>query len=302
MRVLIAVAGLMLLAGAAWASTIWSVYFAGGRTEVLAAHPDEDIETFDLGSGIYVLHGAGGNVTVLTGPEGLLVIDTGLPRTSTKLADALAAISDDPVMHIINTHSHSDHAGGNAEIANDETQIFAHAAARTELRKQVGSLFTQGDLPTVVFEERHSFEFNGQEIHLIHVPGAHSNNDVVVTIQPANVIASGDAFMTTALPYLAVEQGASLDGHLSAQSILLALADENTRIVPGHGDISDRNDLVEVNEDLRNIRERLAWLKDMGVPRVARVFFHPLRGWPEERLTEGDWEKYWTSLAWDSLP
>ena len=302
MRIFLGILFVVIALGGFWAWTIWSVYLAGGESIIEEPGTDAPIETVRLDDGFNVLIGAGGNITVSVGRDGVLVVDTGYASMSPGVVAAIRALSDAAVIRIINTHSHGDHAGGNSAVAAEGADIIAHTNAKTEMTKLLGSEFTTADLPTFVFEERHSLEFNGQNIELIHAPGAHSNSDVVVVFQPANLIAAGDTLVTSGLPYLALELGASLDGHLAAQDLLLALSDEETRLVPGHGSVAGLVELIEVNRDLWRVRDRLAWLKDMGVPRQLRILFHPLRGWPKDRQEEGDWEKYWTSHAWDSLP
>lgn len=302
MRIVAVVLGLLVLAGAFWAWTIWSVYFAGGKTDIRPPEDDAPIEVIDMGDGFSVLSGAGGNITLLEGEDAILLVDTGFPNMSAGVVAAVQSVSDKPVRFIINTHSHGDHSGGNAALAGPETEIIAHSIARDEMSAFLGAGVESEGIPTTVFDGSFSFEFADQTISLTHVPGAHSISDVLVEFQPANIIAAGDAFMTTGLPYLAVEQGASADGHLNAQAVLIALTNADTRIIPGHGDLADQSNLLEINSKLQRIRNRIKWLKDMGVPKKLRVLFHPVQGWPKELQSDGDWEKYWSALVWDSLP
>ncbi|NND42734.1 MAG: MBL fold metallo-hydrolase [Silicimonas sp.] len=294
-------AGLLLAIGA-WVWTIYSVYFAGGQTVVTRPSPADPIDVVPIVDGFYVLIGAGGNITVSVGDDGLLIVDTGYREMSPAIMSALKTLTDAPVARIVNTHAHNDHAEGNAALGQASTRTVAHLNTLESMMSLLGDPFSEEDFPTVTFEDRHVFQFNGQEVELIHAPQAHTNGDAIVIFRPANVIAAGDTFVSDGLPFFSLRSGATLDGHLAAQDLLLALADSETRIVPGHGELADRDLLAEVNGDLRGVRNRLATLKEWNVPRRLRVLFHPLAGWPRSKLTDGDWEKYWTSLVWDSLP
>ena len=300
-RALIGVATLGCLAAAFWGWTIWSVYFAGGPSEFTEPQPGDPLEVIALADGFSLIKGAGGNITVMDGEDGLLIIDTGYKQMAPQVLATLREISETPLITIVNTHGHDDHSGGNVAIAGETVQIAAHSWTLSDVHSAYGAEFL-GVLPNVVVENRHEFEFNGQKIRLIHVPFAHTAGDIIAVFEPANIIVTGDAFYTNMLPYLSTRTGATIDGHLSAQTLIVALSDADTRIIPGHGDVTDRSGAAEVNRDLQRIRDRLAWSKRTGLPREAALLLHPLRGWPASRQLDGDWEKFWVGIVWETLP
>lgn len=301
MRALVGFATLFCIATAYWGWTIWAIYFAGGPTKLPTPKVGDVLQIINLSDGFSVIDGAGGNITVLDGEDGLLVFDTGYEHMVPQVLEALHDISDSPTVTIVNTHGHDDHMGGNAAVAGDTAQIAAHEWTLEDMREGYGAKYL-GILPNIVIEERHEFEFNGQTVHLIHAPFAHTAGDLVSFIEPANIVVAGDTLNTKMLPYISTRTGATLDGHLSAQTLILALSDEKTRIIPGHGEITDRAGVAELNGDLQRIRDRLARLKALGLPREAALLLHPLRGWPESRELDGDWEKFWVSIVWNTLP
>jgi len=302
LRYLMAFLILATVAGGAWAASIWSMYFAGGQTIVKVPEPGSPLETIDLGNGFYALLGAGGNITVSVGSDGILIVDTGIGSMGATVQHAVLTLGDPKEVRLVNTHAHGDHSGGNAEYVGLPAKLFLQDTTYNILRAKKETLALVTGLQTVTFDDRISFEFNGQDVELIHVPKAHTEGDLIAVFQPANIIATGDVFQTVGLPHLGPRSGGTLDGILNAEDKLMALSDTATKIVPGHGPIADRAVLADVKEDLQRTRDRLAWLKKMGVPRTLRVLFHPLRGWPAERQVEGDYENYWTGLAWDTLP
>lgn len=300
---LIAAATLLLaLFAVFWGWTIYSVYFAGGRTVLDRPEPSDGVDIVEITNGFHAIQGAGGNITVSVGADGVLVVDTGYREMSEAVIAAIRSVSNAKVVTIVNTHFHHDHAEGNSVVGETATETIAQENSLTHMKSLFGNPYTEADLPTLTFEDRHTFHFNGQDVELVHAPQAHTDSDAIVVFRPANVIAAGDTLMTDALPYFSLGTGATLDGHLAGQDLLLALADSQTHIVPGHGTLTNRETLIEIHDDLKAVRDRLATLKSWGVPRKARILFHPLAGWPKSRQLDGDWERFWTSIAWDSLP
>ena len=300
-KVLFGSAALICLFGAFWTWTLWSVYFAGGPTIIEPPHADTEITVTTLSDGFHVLQGAGSNITVLDGPDGLLVIDTGFLKMAPAILAAIRSFSEAPVITVVNTHNHGDHAEANPAIASDTAQVAMHSWSIEDLRI-AGKTELLGKRPNIVVEDRHEFRFNGQTVRLIHAPLAHTAGDLVAVFEPANIVVTGDTLFTDKLPYLSVRTGATLDGHLAAQTMIIALSDADTVIVPGHGEITDRQGAREVNGDLQRIRDRLAWAKGIGLPREAALLLHPIRGWPASRQLDGDWEKFWVSFVWGTLP
>lgn len=293
------IAGIAALLGL-YAFTLWSVYFAGGRSEISAIADGEPVSLTPLKDGFFMLQGAGGNITVSVGEDGVLLVDSGYERVSEAVLGALSGVSQSDVLMILNTHAHRDHAEGNAALRKVGTEIVAQENARDAIAADEGR--GEGAVPDTAFDGEHVLRFNGHTIRLYHAPSAHTDGDAIVHFEEANVISAGDVFNTAALPYLSLRSGASLDGHLAGQVLMMGLADEDTILVPGHGEAGGLDDLRSINAALQAMRDRLAWAKNAGLPRKLRVLIHPVRGLPDEMELEGDWENYWTSLVWDALP
>lgn len=309
MRLVRIFAGLILMGGliaACWGGFIWWVYYkdqgARGAPKDPAYWAGLDVRVTALRDGLYMLQGDGGNITVLTGPDGLLIVDTDEVWAHNRIRDALAQLQDGPVTHVINTHSHGDHRGGNAAFRAGGADVIAMAATRDNIETDGYAAATPEDLPNVIVEGGHRLTFNGQTITFHHAPLAHTNGDLVIRFQPANVVAAGDVFITDGLPFLSRGAGATLDGHLEGQTMLRGLMDADTILIPGHGEISDRAELINIQTRLRAIRSYMGWLKDMGVSPRFLPLTHPVYAWPAARRKGNGWEKTWARLAYDSLP
>lgn len=285
----------------AYAWLIWSVYIKGAATE-RSFEPAPEVEITELHDGFYMLQGSGGNITVSTGPDGMLIVDTDERRMLPKVQAALKSLGDFPLVHVINTHSHGDHRGGNGAFRRAGADIMALEVTRSNIEADGRNSAEPDDIPNVVVQDGHEFEFNGQTITLHHAPLAHTDGDLMIVFEPANIIAAGDVFINTGLPFLSQGAGATFDGHINGQSMLLALANEDSVIVPGHGPLSDKAGLIELHRDLKQIRAYLGRLKSWGVSARALPAFHPIYVWPRERFVGHGWEKHWVRLIYNSLP
>lgn len=284
-----------------YGALIWSIYIKPGNPPD-PMQPVPEIRVTPIHDGIFMVQGNGGNVTALAGPEGILIIDSEEPRMVSRLAAALQSLGSGPVVRVINTHSHGDHRGGNGVFRAQGAEIMAHKATRKNIETDPHDKASADDLPTVTVADGHAFTFNGQRITLHHAPFAHTNGDLIARFSPANVVATGDVFVNDGLPFISLGSGATLDGHLAGQDILLALSDDQTVLIPGHGPVSTRAELREVNGYLTRIRNYIAMLKNMGVSRRMLPLFHPIHAWPPERRSGDHWETFWARRAYDSLP
>lgn len=294
-------AAILALGAVLWAGYIWAIYYRNDDAEPPGGEFNDALVTEDLGGGFHVVYGAGGNITVLTGPDGALIVDTGLARRSDDVRRAVDAIVQDRVVWVINTHSHHDHRGGNFLFAEVGAQIVAHEIADRAMRSDSFNPATPQDYPTLAIKDGHKMRFNGQEITAIHTPQAHTAGDVIVRFEPADVVVAGDVVIEDGLPFISLGGGATLAGHLDGQSIILGLAGPDTRIVAGHGRIGGRADLVALNADLQKLHRRLVRLKSLSVPAKFLPLLHAARGWPEARWKGYGWEKFWLRLAYATL-
>ncbi|PHS38632.1 MAG: MBL fold metallo-hydrolase [Robiginitomaculum sp.] len=222
-----------------------------------------DIKITPLGNGLYMFAGQGGNIGVSNGADGLVVIDDQYARMAPKILAALETISDKPLRFLINTHYHGDHTGGNVEMHKHGADIIAHDNVRKRLstptENKVWNVTVQAvpkeAWPVITYSENSTLHLNGQTIKLIHVAQAHTDGDSLVYFPKANVLHMGDNFFNGMLPYIDVDGGGSINGMIAAQQLALSLADENTKIIPGHGPLSNKAELQYFNDALVDMRD-----------------------------------------------
>jgi cyclase len=230
------------------------------------------LKTLKVAGSVSMIEGvngfAGGNVGVSVGDDGVFVIDDELLEMSPKLRAALAALSTRPVRFVINTHWYFDHTGGNAALGTAGAILIAHDNVRKRL--SVGQFFEtlnltippakKEALPVVTFAEDVTLHLNGDEIHAVHVPASHTDGDVVVYFQKANVLHMGDVYISEGYPIVDTGSGGSYEGFITAVDRALLLCNDKTRIIPGHGPITGRAELEAWRSMLVEIKSRVAKL------------------------------------------
>ena len=230
------------------------------------------IEAQALRGGLHVLKGAGANVIAWTGSDGLLVVDTGNAASAPQLLEALARVSPGPVRLVVNTHWHPDHVGGNAALRRAGAEIIAHDATRARMTsRQAMSAYEievpaapRDALPIVTFDDTLSLHLNGTRVLLAHVPAAHTDGDLVVWWESANVVHLGDAYYAGEYPAIDVANGGSLAGTVAAIETTLSRTDARTVIVPGHGPVSNRAELAAYRDMLVTVGKRVRELVEQG--------------------------------------
>ncbi len=231
---------------------------------------------------VYMVVGEGGNTTVFTGPEGVLVVDTQFAPLSGKLLDAIRKLSDQPIRWIVNTHMHGDHIGGNEAIAKagrtraggnvvGDIGAAATATARIIAHENVLNRLVKADppLPSVAlptdtfFTERKDMLFNGEAIQMFHEPAAHTDGDVLVHFRRADVVSTGDLFTTVMYPFIDEANGGTIDGYIKALNNIIAITvpsnvnEGGTMVIPGHGRLSDEQGVIEYRDMVTIIRDRI---------------------------------------------
>jgi glyoxylase-like metal-dependent hydrolase (beta-lactamase superfamily II) len=250
---------------------------------------DVIIEATDLGQGIHMLTGAGGNLGVCTGEDGVFLIDDQYAPLSDKIMAAIAELSDQPVQFVFNTHWHGDHTGGNENFGETGSLVVSHANVRRRLStEQFTEFFDRttpaapaGALPVVTFTDSLSFFYNDEEIVAFHVPAAHTDGDGVVHFTQANIIHSGDIVFFGLYPYIDVSAGGSIDGMITGVKTLLALSDDQTQIIPGHGPLLRRPQLEEYLAMLEDVRGAVAKLMNEGKDLAAIQAAQPAAAYDE---------------------
>lgn len=212
---------------------------------------------------IYMLEGSGGNIGLLTGQEGTLIIDDQYAPLSDKIKAKIATLTDQKVTHVLNTHWHADHTGGNENFGKDGALIIAHQ----NVRKRMGTEVIRGEqvqpaspdiaLPVITFGEDLQLYFNNQEIMAIHVHNGHTDGDALIWMPRANVLHLGDCFFHKRFPYIDQGSGGSVNGVIKAVETALMLVDEETQIIPGHGPMATKDDLSGYLQFLKTMKSRM---------------------------------------------
>lgn len=225
------------------------------------------IRTIKVADNIHMLVGRGGNIAVVSGDDGLFMVDDQFAPLSGKIKTVIRAISDKPVRFLLNTHWHGDHTGGNANFAKDGATIVAHENVRKLLSEnQVMKAFNNRPvpaspkiaLPVVTFKDGASFHMNGETMTVTHLPSAHTSGDSFVHFKNANVIHTGDTFFNGFYPFIDVQHGGSINGIIDAANVMLKVADGQTKIIPGHGPLGDKAALTRYRDMLIELRSSVA--------------------------------------------
>jgi len=237
---------------------------AGGATAKIAVVP--------IRNQVRALMGSGGNILVLPGSDGKISVDTGFATSRTQITEALAAISSEPLRHVIDTHWHFDHTDGNEWMHDAGATIIAQEKVRERMSSSqtipafdaVLSPSPAAALPTIVFAQSHKVALNGEVIQLRRLTPAHTDSDTSVLFTSANVLHTGDTFFNGYYPFIDYNSGGSIAGLLAASKENLSAADEETVVVPGHGELGSRKDLVEFDEMIVTIHGSVKELKKSG--------------------------------------
>jgi len=233
---------------------------------------------------IYMITGEGGNIGLFIGEDGTFLIDDQFAPLTDRIVAAIKSVGGEFPKFLINTHYHGDHTGGNENLGQGGTLIFSHDNVRERL--STGSFIAAFDmkreaisregLPVVTFSEDISFHLNGDSLRAIHVPHAHTDGDSFIYFKKANVIHTGDIFFNGFYPFIDVTHGGSLKGTIKAVDKILSLADNNTKIIPGHGPLGDKAQLAGYRQMLGTAYERLRKLKAEGKTTQEAVAAKPL--------------------------
>ncbi len=237
---------------------------AGGKVAQLTIEP--------LRQDVSLVTGSGGNILVLSGREGKLVVDSGLATSRSQLSEAFRSISSDPLRFLINTHWHFDHTDGNEWMHEEGATIFAHEKTLVRMQHQqtipefegVYPPSPPGALPTVTFERAKTLNANGHEIVLTRYTPAHTETDISVHFEDADVLHAGDSFFSRFYPFIDYNSGGSIDGMIAACKETLALIGPSTLVVGGHGPAGTRSDVLSFQQMLIELRGRIALLKQSG--------------------------------------
>ena len=227
-----------------------------------------EIEIHEVAPGILMLVGQGGNIGVSYGEDPVFMVDAQFGQLTEKILAAIKTRTAKSVQFVLNTHWHGDHVGGNENFSAKGALIMAHEKvhARLSVDQFLGAFGSKvpaapkGALPVITFTENISFHWNGDTIEIFHAPEAHTDGDVIVHFHKANVIHMGDTYFNGMYPFIDVDTGGSIDGMVAVADAVLARCDENTRVIPGHGPLSNQSELKAYREMMAIVREAVAKL------------------------------------------
>ena len=226
-----------------------------------------EIKTHRVAGNVYYLEGQGGNVGVLVGTDGVLMIDDQFAPLSEKLKAAIGALSSETIRLLVNTHIHGDHTGGNENFGKMGIDIVAHDNVRVRLARGVnsGAPSPAAALPVVTYGDKMWVHLNGETVTIGKLPPAHTDGDSYIHFANADVIHAGDVFRTVGYPGVDFNNGGSVQGTIEALQALVDLAGPNTKIVPGHGVVSTREDVAAFRDLTIELEKRFTDLIRQGM-------------------------------------
>lgn len=250
-----------------------------------------EIKTHQVTESIYMLEGEGGNIGVCVGEDGVFVIDDQYAPLSAKIVKAISKISKKPVQFVVNTHHHRDHTDGNEKLADKGAVIVSHDNSRNrieayQLKKMAEEglrTFPKKSLPVITFSESITFHYNDDTINIFHVAHAHTDGDLIIHFKQANVFHMGDVFVRYGFPFIDIAHGGNINGMISALERVSLLADDHTRFIPGHGEISTKKDLVYFKNGLIHLRDAVKNEIDKGKSKEEIIALNPIKKYVDEK-------------------
>jgi cyclase len=246
-----------------------------------------NIRPLKLTDKVYMLKGSGGNIGLLTGGDGLLMIDDQFAPLSEKIAAAVKGIDAGPVRFLVNTHIHGDHTGGNENFKKMGVTLVAHDVVRQRMSKESINARTNQTIPPrdktawpeITFADRMNFHLNDEDIELYHFTNGHTDGDVVIRFVKANVYHLGDLFNRGSFPYIDGSNGGNVTGMIANFDKILALIDDNAKVIPGHGNLGTKADvkayrdmLVDINTQVANALKKGKKVEDIGAMDIATKY------------------------------
>ena len=248
-----------------------------------------EIQAQVAGDGVWMMTGAGGNLGVSAGEDGVFLVDDQFAPLTEKIRAAVAALDHGEVRFVINTHWHGDHTGGNENFGEAGAVLVAHENVRERMSvAQFSERFGEtpaspkGALPVVTFPDSVTFHLNGDTIHAFHVPPAHTDGDSIIHFRKANVIHMGDTFFAGGYPFVDLDSGGSVEGVIAAADRVLELADAETKIIPGHGGLTDREGLKEYREMIAGVVAAVRPMVEAGKSLEEVQAAKPSAPWDEQ--------------------
>jgi len=249
-----------------------------------------EIQTMQAGENVFMLMGAGGNMGVLVGDDGALLVDDEFAPLHEKIVTAIGEISENPVKYVVNTHWHRDHTGGNELFGKENSTIIAHENVKKTLSEgqYIAFFDSRTDpyppvaLPSQTFADSTTLHINDEDISIIHIKPAHTDGDAVVYFHKANVMCTGDLLFSGGYPFIDIDHGGSIDGMIEGVETLMKMIDDQTRLIPGHGPLSDKKGLNSFRMMLKKVRNRIDAQIKSGLSREQVIASKPTADYDEK--------------------
>jgi cyclase len=231
-----------------------------------------EIKANKVSNTFYTLDGQGGTIGVLTGPDGVFMVDTQFAPLSEKIIAAVKKVSNNaPIRYVVNTHVHGDHTGGNENLAKTGAVLLSRTELRYRLAHpapgangQPGTPAPPAALPMVTYDGPVTFHMDGEDVQLIPIPHAHTDGDTLVVFPNNDIIMTGDFYRSVQYPNIDRANGGSLRGMLEGLAMVIGLAGPKTKIIPGHGDTVDRNAVMAHRDVILAVRDKIAPMVSQG--------------------------------------
>ncbi|HUU96512.1 MAG TPA: MBL fold metallo-hydrolase [Phycisphaerae bacterium] len=283
----------------------------GGLVTQLPAQerPEIEVRTVQLAENVYMLAGAGGNLALSAGDHGALLVDSEYAQLTEKVTAAVKEVCETPIRFVINTHWHFDHVGGNEAFTKAGALIVAHENVRKRMssaqvlepmERQVPPS-PAAALPVITYADALTFHWNGDQVQVIHVEPAHTDGDSLVYFRKANVLHMGDVWFNGMYPFIDVNAGGSIDGMVKAAERGLALANDKTKIIPGHGPLSNVKELREYRDMLATVRDRVRPMVREGKSREEVIAAKPTKDLDEKWGRGGFGPDMWVGIVYDGM-
>lgn len=231
-----------------------------------ASHAQQDFSNVEIvahhvAGSVYYLQGAGGNIGLSIGEDGVVMIDDQYAPLTDKILAAIRQLNEGEIRFVINTHVHGDHTGGNENLGKLGILILA----RDEVRVRLAAQSPAAAQPVLTYSDAITIHLNGEEVYAFPVPPAHTDGDTFIHFVDSDVIHTGDVFRTTAFPVIDTNNGGTLDGSIQALGLLIGTAGPDTLILPGHGDVSSRMDVMGFRDMILDVRDQVAPMVESGM-------------------------------------
>lgn len=269
-----------LLAASLVSTTFIPAAFSQDRFEKV------EIEATALKGSVHMLTGMGGNIGVSAGDDGILIIDDQFAPLAEKIATALGELGSDKPKYVVNTHYHGDHTGSNAFFHSHKgATILAHDNVRVRLAND--EKVSPDALPAITYENGIKLHFNGETIHIMHLESGHTDGDSIVWFEQPDIMHTGDLFFNGLFPFIDLNSGGSVKGYIESVKQVLAKIDDDTVLIPGHGELSNK---AEYTTFLAMIEETFAFVKAQKA-----------KGMSLEAITEAGLDSKWDKWAWSFI-